>query len=59
MATAKAGLTLNDLYDTTCITHSRLSNFFWRLHYHVSCSYQFIKVALTDYLASRVSSKMI
>ena len=27
MASNKAGLTLNDLYEITCMTHNRLSNF--------------------------------
>ena len=39
-STFKAGLTLNDLYDTTCMTHNRFSNFNLRLHYHTSCSYR-------------------
>ena len=37
---ASASLTLNDLYDTTCMTHNRFSNFHLRLHYHTSCSYR-------------------
>ena len=36
----KAGLTLNDLYDTTCMTHNRFSKFHLSLHYRTSCSYR-------------------
>ena len=32
--------TLNDLYDTTFMTHGWFSNFHLRLHYHTSCSYR-------------------
>ena len=56
---SKAGLTLNDLYDTTCMTHNRFSNF------HCVCTIiqvahtQFIKVVLTEYSAFKSSRKMI
>ena len=56
---SKTGLTLNDLYDTTCMTHRQFS------HFH--CVYtiihvvhtEFIKVVLTEYSAFKSSSKMI
>ena len=36
----KAGLILNDLYDTTCMTLQSVFKFLRRLRYHISCSYQ-------------------
>ena len=36
---SKAGLTLNDLYDTTCMTHNRPSNFYG-VYTIIHCSYQ-------------------
>ena len=54
----KAGLTLNDLYDTTCMTHNRFSNF--------HCVYTIIQVVhaelikmLLKYSTFKSSSKMI
>ena len=55
----KAGLAVNDLYDTSCMTHNRFSNF--------HCAYttiqvvhrEFIKVVRTDYSAFKNSSKMM
>ena len=54
---SKAGLTLNDLYDTTFIIHSRFSNVYFRLHYHTHT--EFIKVVLTKYPTVKSLSKMI
>ena len=54
-----AGLTLNDLYDTTCMTHNRLSNFYGVYTIIQVVHTKFIKVVLTDYSAFRSSSKMI
>ena len=52
---AKAGLTLNDLYDTTCMTHNQLSNF-----YGVNTTVQVVQAKfITDYSAFRSSSKII
>ena len=56
---SKAGLTLNDLHDTTCMAHNPFSNF--------NCVYtiiqvvdtEFIKVVFTEYSAFKSSSKMI
>ena len=55
----KATLTLNDLYDATCMTHNRFSNF--------HCAYTsiqvthtaFMKVVCTDYSPFKSSGKMI
>ena len=54
-----AGLTLNDLYDTTCMTHNRLSNFYGVYTIIQVVHTKFIKVVLTDYSAFSSSSKMI
>ena len=54
-----AGLTLNDLYNTTCIIHNRLSNFYGVYTIIQVVHTKFIKVVLTDYSAFRSSSKMI
>ena len=54
-----AGLTLNDLYDTTCITHSRFSNFHCVYSVIQVVHTDFIKVVLTEYSASKSLSKMI
>ena len=37
----KAGLTLNDLHDTTCMTHNRFSDF--------HCFYTVIQIVHTEY----------
>ena len=55
----KAGLTLNDLYDTTCITHNRFSNFHCAQTFIQVIRTQFIKVVLKEYSAFKSSSKMI
>ena len=52
----KAGLTLNGLYDTTCMTHNRFSNF--------HCVYTIIQVVHAElikmfYSTFKSSSKMI
>ena len=41
----KAGLTLNDLYDTTRITHNSTFKFLWRLSYKlfIPSSFQVFK----------------
>ena len=52
-------LTLNDLYDTACMTHNRLSNF-WGVYTIIQVVHtKFINVALTDYSAFKNPSKMI
>ena len=55
----KAGLTLNDLYDTTCMTHNRFSNFHCVYTIIQVVHTEFIKVVLTEYSAFKSSSKMI
>ena len=55
----KAGLTLNDLYDTTCMTHNRFSNFHCVYTIIQVVHTEFIKVVLTEYSAFKNSSKMI
>ena len=55
----KAGLTLNDLYDTTCRTHNRFSNFHCAYTVIQAVHTEFIKVVRTDYSAFKSSSKMI
>ena len=55
----KAGLTLNDLYDTTCMTYNRLSHFYGVYTIMQVVHTKFIKVAPTDYSAFRSSGKMI
>ena len=55
----KAGRTLNDWYDTTCMTHNQLSNFYGIYNIIQVVHIKFIKVILTDYSAFRSSSKMI
>ena len=44
----KAGLTLNDLYDTICMTHNSqlVFRFSLRLHFHTSCPYRVHKRCL-------------
>ena len=54
-----AGLTLNDLYDTTCMTHNRLSNVYGVYSIIQAVHTKFIKVVLTNNSAFRSSSKMI
>ena len=46
-------------YDTTCMTHNRLSNFYGVYTIIQVVHTKFIKVVLTDYSAFRSSSKMI
>ena len=46
---------VNDLYDTTCMTHNRFSNF----HCAYTVIQVFMKVVRTDYSAFKSSSKMI
>ena len=55
----KAGLTLSDLYDTTCMTHNRFSNFHCVYTIIQVVHTEFIKVVLTEYSAFKSSSKMI
>ena len=52
-------LTLNDLYDTTCMTHNRFSNFYCAYPIMQVVHTEFIKVLRTDYSAFKSSSKMI
>ena len=54
----KSSLTLNDLYDTTCITHNQLSNFYSVYTIVQVVHTKSIKIVLTDYSAFRISSKM-
>ena len=55
----KTALTLNDLYDTTCMIHNLFSNF------HCVCTIiqvvhtEFIKNVLTEYSVFKSLSKMI
>ena len=56
---SKAGLTLNDLYDATCMTHSRFSNFHCVDTNIQVVHSEFIKVVRTDYSAFKSSSKII
>ena len=53
-----AGLALNDLYDTTCMTHNLLSNFYGVYTIIQIVHTKFIEVVLTDYSVFRSSSKM-
>ena len=55
----KADLTLNDLYDTTCMTHNRFSDFHCVYTILQVVHTEFIKVVLTEYSAFKSSSKMI
>ena len=55
----KADLILNDLYDTTCMTHNRFSNFHCVYTIIQVVHTEFIKVVCTDYLAFKSSNKMI
>ena len=52
-------LTFNDLYDATCMTHNRFSDFYWVYTIIQVVHTAFIKVALTEYSACKSSSKMI
>ena len=52
-------LTLNDLYDTACMTHNWLSNFYGVYTIMQIVHTNFIKVVLTDYSGFTNSSKMI
>ena len=54
----KAGLTINDLYNKTCMTHNRLSSFYDVYTIIQVVHTKLIKVVLTDYSAFRSSSKM-
>ena len=56
---SKAGLTLNDLYDTTCMTQNQLSNFSGIYAIIQVVHTKFIKVNFIDYPAIKTSSKMI
>ena len=56
---SKAGLTLNDLYDTTCMTHNRFSNFHCVYTNIQVVHTEFIKVVRTDYSTFKISRKMI
>ena len=47
------------MYDTTCMTHNRLSNFYGIYTIIQVVHTKFIKVVLTDYSAFRSASKMI
>ena len=53
-----AGLTLNDLYNTTCMTHNRFSNFRYAYTSIQVVHTEFIKVVRTDYSSFKSSSKM-
>ena len=55
----KAGLTLNDLYDTTCMTQNRFSNFNCVCTIIQVVHIVFMKVDLSEYSAFKSSSKMI
>ena len=55
----KAGLALNDLYDTTCKTNNRFSNFYCVYTIIQAVRTEFIKVDLTDCSAVKSSSKTI
>ena len=52
----QAGLTLNDLYDATCMTPNRLLNFYGVYTIMQFVHTKFTKVVLTDYSAFRSSS---
>ena len=56
---SKAGLTLNDLYDTTFMTENRLSHFYGVYTITQVVHTKFIKVVLKDYSSFKSSSKMI
>ena len=56
---SKAGLTLNDLYDTTFMTDNRLSHFYGVYTITQVVHTKFIKVVLKDYSSFKSSSKMI
>ena len=58
MNITKGGLTLNDLYDTTCMAHNRFSNFQCVYTITEVAHIEFIKVALTEYSAFEDLSKM-
>ena len=58
MAT-KAGLTLNDLYDTTFMTDNRFSDFHCVYTIIQIVHTAFIKVALSEYSDCKSSSKII
>ena len=55
----KAGLTLNYLYDTTCMTQNRFSNFNCVCIIMQVVHIVFMKVDLSEYSAFKSSSKMI
>ena len=55
----KAGFTLNDLYDTTCMTHNRFANFHCVYTIIQVVHTESIKVVHTEYSAPKSSSKMI
>ena len=57
--TYKAGLTINDLYDTSCMTHNRFSNFHCVYTNIQVVHTEFVKVVLTEYSAFKISSKII
>ena len=59
MKRIKASLTLNDLYDTTCMIHNRFSDFHCAYTILQVVHTEFIKVVCTDYSAFKSSSKMI
>ena len=53
-----AGLTLNDLYDTTCMAHNRFSNFQCVYTIMQVVHIEFVKVVLAKYSAFKSLSKM-
>ena len=59
MNKSKVSLTLNDLYDTTCMTHNQFSNFHCVYTIIQVVHTKFIKVVLTEYLAFNSLRKMI
>ena len=59
LESSKAGLTLNDLYDPTCMTHNRFSDSH-RVYIIIQVVHtEFIKVVRTEYSAFKSSSKMV
>ena len=57
-AISKAGLTLNDLCDTICMTHNRLSDFHWAYTFIQVVHTEIIKVVRTEYSDFKTLSKM-
>ena len=54
----KASLKLNDLYDTTCMTHNQFSDFHYFYTIIQVVHTEFIKVVLTDYSVFKSSRNM-